>query len=246
MGKNVPQRMVKQTTSKSRLLNRKLDSRETSDSSLCSLLRCDWFCTRKKTQTARVRPMKTRNQVPIEDCAKACTELMTPERVRKVPSMESRKVAKIERHVPDFQHAAFFLHHDRVQERRAGEPRHERGVFYRIPAPVAAPAQDGVGPVCAEKDSNRQEAPRHHGPAAGDVDPLFAGILHDERAQGEGEGDGEADVSQVKHGRMNDHLGILQQRIQAGAVRGKALLARWRTGGRRNSRSEERRPGRSR
>src|ERR1039458_10531598 len=95
MGKNVPHSMVKQTTSKRRLLNRKLDSRDTSDSSLCSLLRCDRFAIRKKVQTARVNPMKTRNQVPIEDCAKACTELITPERVRKVPSMESRNVAKI-------------------------------------------------------------------------------------------------------------------------------------------------------
>src|ERR1017187_3093566 len=87
--------MVKQTTSKRRLLNRKLDSRETSDSSLCSLLRCDRFATRKKLQTASVSPMKTRNQVPIEDCANACTELITPERVRNVPSIESRKVAKM-------------------------------------------------------------------------------------------------------------------------------------------------------
>src|ERR1035441_6008008 len=95
IGKNVPHNIVKQTTSKSRLLNRKLDSRETSDSSLCSLFRCDRFPIRKKVQTARVKPMKTRNQVPIEDCAKACTELITPDRVRNVPSIESRKVAKI-------------------------------------------------------------------------------------------------------------------------------------------------------
>src|ERR1039458_4560712 len=92
IGKNVPHNIVKQTTSKRRLLNRKLDSRETSDSSLCSLFRCDRFPIRKKVQTARV---KTRNQVPIEDCAKACTELITPDRVRNVPSIESRKVAKI-------------------------------------------------------------------------------------------------------------------------------------------------------
>ena len=39
--------------------------------------------------------MKTRNQLPIEDCAKACTELITPERVRNVPSIESRNVAKM-------------------------------------------------------------------------------------------------------------------------------------------------------
>src|SRR5580658_2180587 len=95
MGKNVPHNMVKQTVSKRRLLNRKLDSRETSDSSLCSLLRCERFSIKKKAQTARVNLMKTRNQVPIEDCAKACTELITPERVRNVPSMESRKVAKM-------------------------------------------------------------------------------------------------------------------------------------------------------
>src|SRR5208337_2069395 len=95
MGKNVPHSMVKQTTSNSRLLNRKLDSRETSDSSLCSLLRWSRLAIREKVQTARVNPMKTRNQVPIEDWAKACTELITPERVRKVPSMESRKVAKM-------------------------------------------------------------------------------------------------------------------------------------------------------
>ena len=94
MGKNVPHRMVKQTTRRSRLLNRKLDSRETSDSSLCSLLRWDRFLTRKKTQTAVVSAMKTMNQVPMEDCAKAWTELMTPERVRNVPSRESRNVAK--------------------------------------------------------------------------------------------------------------------------------------------------------
>src|ERR1035441_9531845 len=90
MGKNVPHRMVKQTTRRSRLLNRKLDSRETSDSSLCSLLRWDRFLTRKKTQTAVVSAMKTMNHVPMEDCAKRCTELMTPERGRNVRSEERR------------------------------------------------------------------------------------------------------------------------------------------------------------
>src|ERR1700720_3128109 len=47
IGNNVPHSMVKQRVSKRRLLNRKLDSRETSASSLCSLLRCDRFNTRK-------------------------------------------------------------------------------------------------------------------------------------------------------------------------------------------------------
>ena len=35
------------------------------------------------------------NQSPIEDCAKACTELTTPLRVRNVPKIESMKVEKI-------------------------------------------------------------------------------------------------------------------------------------------------------
>ena len=35
------------------------------------------------------------NQSPIEDWAKACTELTTPLRVRKVPKIESMKVEKI-------------------------------------------------------------------------------------------------------------------------------------------------------
>ena len=95
MGKSVPQSTVKQATSRRRLLNKKLDSRETRDSSLCSLLRCDLFFTKKNTQVASVSAINTTNQSPIEDWAKAWTELMTPERVRKVPSIESRKVEKI-------------------------------------------------------------------------------------------------------------------------------------------------------
>src|ERR1700679_2649140 len=35
------------------------------------------------------------NQLPIDDCAKACTELTTPERVRSVPRMQSMKVLKM-------------------------------------------------------------------------------------------------------------------------------------------------------
>src|SRR5579862_6425453 len=94
-GKSVPQSTVKHATSRSRLLNRKLDSRETSDSSLCSLRRADLFFTKKKTQVAKIRARKATNQSPIEDWAKACTELTTPLRVRKVPKMERPKVAKI-------------------------------------------------------------------------------------------------------------------------------------------------------
>src|SRR5580704_6103640 len=70
-GNNVPHSTVKHATSNRRLLNRKLDSRETSDSSLCSLRRADLFFTKKKTQVAKIRARKPTNQSPMEDCAKA-------------------------------------------------------------------------------------------------------------------------------------------------------------------------------
>ena len=141
-----------------------------------------------------------------------------PLRVRNVPQNREPEGAKDQPHVPDFQHAALFLHHDGMQERGADEPGHERSVFDGIPSPVAAPAEHGVGPVCAQEDAAGEESPGDHGPAAGDVNPFFAGIFHDERAEGEGEGDGESNIAQVEHGRVDDHLGILQQRIQAAAV----------------------------
>ncbi len=65
-----------------------------------------------------------------------------------------------------------------------------------------------------------EEEPGDHGPAAGDVDPLLAGVAHHERAEGEGEGHAESDVAEVEHRRVDDHLGILQQRIEAVAVGG--------------------------
>src|SRR5204862_3028116 len=42
-GNSVPHNTVKQATSRSKLLNKKLDSREINDSSLCSLRKCERF-----------------------------------------------------------------------------------------------------------------------------------------------------------------------------------------------------------
>src|SRR4029077_422263 len=93
-GNSVPQSTVKQATSSSRLLNRKLDSREISDSSLCSLRRWERFFMKKKANTPRLITRNQANQSPIEDCAKACTELMIPLRVRKVPRTASQNAPK--------------------------------------------------------------------------------------------------------------------------------------------------------
>src|SRR6266849_9755343 len=72
-GNSVPHNTVKQATRSRRLLNRKLDSREISDSSLCSLRRCDLFLKKKNANVTRVISRNHINQSPIEDFAKACT-----------------------------------------------------------------------------------------------------------------------------------------------------------------------------
>jgi len=105
-----------------------------------------------------------------------------------------------------------------MQECGPHEPWHQRSVFDRIPAPVPTPTQDRIRPVRAQENPDRQEAPGHHRPAASDVDPFLAGIAHNQRAQRERERHGKSDVTQIEHGRMDDHLGILQERIQAAAV----------------------------
>src|SRR5271165_2580172 len=86
---------AKHDTSRTRLLNRKLDSRETSDSSRCSLRSVSRLRTKKNTQVAKQIARNHTNQMPMPDCAKACTELTTPERVRNVPKIASRNVVKI-------------------------------------------------------------------------------------------------------------------------------------------------------
>ncbi len=142
--------------------------------------------------------------------------------------------------VPGLHHAALFLHHYRVQEGGSGEPGHEAGVLDRVPAPVAAPAEDRVGPVRAEKDAAGQKHPGDHGPAAGDGDPLLAGVAHHERPKREGEGNGEADIAEVEHRRMDDHLRILQQGVEAEAVGGeRSRLKRERGCGKDQQQQEE-------
>src|SRR3954463_10963624 len=61
IGKSVPQSTVKHATRKITLLNRKLDSRDTSDSNRCSDCRWVVFFKKKNRHTAKVIPRKIRN-----------------------------------------------------------------------------------------------------------------------------------------------------------------------------------------
>ena len=155
----------------------------------------------------------------MSDSEKACTESMTPDRVRNVPRIVSANVAQQQRDVPDPQHPAALLHHHRVQVGGAGEPRQQRRVLDRVPRPVAAPAEHLVGPPGAEHDADGQEAPGEQGPAAGGEQPPLAHPAGDQRGDGEGERDGEADVAEVEHRRVERHQDVvLQQRVRSGPV----------------------------
>src|SRR5208337_2396786 len=74
-GNSVPHSTAKHDTSSTRLLNRKLDSRETSESRRCSLRRVSRLRTNTYTQVAKQIAINQTNHVPMLDWANACTEL---------------------------------------------------------------------------------------------------------------------------------------------------------------------------
>src|ERR1700733_13732812 len=94
-GNSVPHSTAKHDTSSTRLLNRKLDSREISDSSRSSLFSVSRLRTQENTPVKNATARNHPNQSPMPDCANACTELTTPLRVRNVPKIASRNVVKI-------------------------------------------------------------------------------------------------------------------------------------------------------
>ena len=137
-------------------------------------------------------PRNVSSHGPIDDCA---------ERVHRVDDArageeraEDREAERRdhERQVPDAQHPAPFLHHHRVDERGRGEPRQQRRVLDRVPAPVAAPAEHRVAPPRAEHDADGEEAPRDERRAAHVGQPALAEAAGDERGDRERERDREA------------------------------------------------------
>ena len=121
-------------------------------------------------------------------------------------------------HIPDLQHAFLFLHHHRVKIGGADQPGHQRCVFDRIPRPVSAPAQFVISPVAAQQNSDRENSPGDHRPASRRTNPGVAELARDQGRDAERVRDGKTDQARVKHGRMNHHQRVLEQRIQAVAV----------------------------
>src|SRR5439155_1386610 len=91
-GKTVPKKTVKVAATNSTLLRRKADSRDTIESSSP----CAWSASQRTARRPRAvsstSARKLRKNAPIVPCVKACTEAMTPERVRNVPKRVRLKV----------------------------------------------------------------------------------------------------------------------------------------------------------
>ncbi|MNQ30429.1 hypothetical protein D3C85_437740 [compost metagenome] len=104
-----------------------------------------------------------------------------------------------------------------MDQRGARQPGHERGVFNRVPEPPSAPAQDVIGPGAAQQNADGQEGPGGQRPGADPARPQRVQFAGQERGNGEGKGHREAHVAHVQHGRMHDHAGVLQQRVQVAA-----------------------------
>src|SRR5213076_1636889 len=109
-----------------------------------------------------------------------------------------------EQHRPRLEGTALFGDRERMDQRGAGQPRHERRVLDRIPEPPAAPAEYVVRPPRAERDAEREERPREQGPRARPADPARVALALEQRGDRERERDREPDVAGVEHRRMDD------------------------------------------
>ena len=145
---------------------------------------------------------------------------------------------------PDLERVAL-LHHDRrMQQRRGGEPRHQRGVLHRVPEPPAAPAERVIGPVRAHGDAEREEDPGQQRPRPHPARPGGIDAAVDERGDGEGERDREADIADIEQRRMNREARILQDRVEIAALERRVGDAQERVGGQQDEEKEgDRDPG---
>ncbi|MCZ7524980.1 MAG: hypothetical protein M5U14_00460 [Acidimicrobiia bacterium] len=93
IGKTVPSSTTKANPAKARLLARNAASRDTGESMRPGARSRSPRQATRATPVAVTTPRKVSSHGPMADSEKACTELTTPERVRKVPRIVRQKVA---------------------------------------------------------------------------------------------------------------------------------------------------------
>jgi hypothetical protein len=152
--------------------------------------------------------------------AKACTDVSTPERTRKVPRSENEKVRMASSTVQIFSASRFSITSAECKQRRAHQPGHEGGVFHRIPEPPAAPAELVIGPVTAHRDAGGQEHPGGQRPWPHPAGPGRVDASFDQRRDGKGEGNREADIAEIEQRRMDREADVLEDRVEVIAFQG--------------------------
>ena len=166
------------------------------------------------------RPRKVRMKSPRPgSLANACTDTSTPDRTRNVPSRRQREREDRQQQRPAAEQPTLLGHRERMNQRGADQPRHERRVLHRIPEPPAAPAELVVRPPAAERDADREKEPRERGPWPRPARPARIEAAFEHGGHRKGERHGEADVADVQHRRVHGEREVLQQRIQVAAVR---------------------------
>jgi len=111
-----------------------------------------------------------------------------------------------------------FCHDSGMEQCRAQQPGHERGVFNGIPEPPATPAKLIIGPEGAQRDSTCERNPCRQNPGPHPARPCGISPAFQQCRYGEAECHGKAYIAEVKQRRMEDEAGILQQRIQFGSI----------------------------
>ena len=151
--------------------------------------------------------------------AKACTLVSTPDRTMNVPDQREPERQNRQQHRPAFQCLALFHHDGRMQQSGRDQPRHEAGVFDRIPEPEPAPAEFIIGPPRPQRDTHSQKQPGGKGPGAYPAPPRRINAPLDQGGDGEREAHRKADIAEVEERRVEGEADILQQRVQVLSIK---------------------------
>ncbi len=221
-GKTVPSSTTNANAANSRLLAKNAPSRDTGESIRPGDLSRSPRQPMSPTDTATTSPKNPSSSGPIARVREGVHRLDDAGAGEERPEDREAERGAQQRQVPDAQHPAPLLHHDRVQVRGAAQPRQERRVLDRVPRPVPAPTQHLVAPPGAEDDAGGEEAPGEQRPATGLDQPALADPAGDQRGDGERERHREPDVAEVEHRRVERHQDVvLQQLVRARPVVGR-------------------------
>ena len=163
----------------------------------------------------------------MPDCAKECTLAMRPERVRNVPKIVRKNVRQMRKTFQTFSIPRRSWIMIECTKAVAVSQRQERRVLDRIPGPVAAPAELLVGPEHAERVADRRGTATRRASTCGDatIHSLSSRPVAS-AATAKANGTAQPTKPDVEARRVDDHVEVLEQRVQPLAVGARAGDAR--------------------